>query len=360
MLRLLRDIRFIFYHVFIAVVIAGLLLVEDAFELNGKSLVEVLGEFLLDVPVFLVVTLVLSTLAHWVIGQLNRHLPWETAQFRRFILEIVTIIFLVAFFTFSSNALVTMTGWMEEELGQEDNLDFEVLATIMYFITMFMVFAYHEFRSITEDRQKLKHRARDLERENLISRYEVLRNQVNPHFLFNSLNVLSSLIYKDTKQSDEFIRRFSQVFRYVLDLTKDQLVTLKQELQFIDAYIFLQKTRHQNSLFIHRNIEAEAMAQCLPPMALQIVVENALKHNVLSKENPLNLYLLTDGTSLVVKNSFHARISRNSTGVGQRNLLERYRLLGKALPEFYLEDGHYVARLPLLNPKTHEIGHLDH
>ena len=177
-----------------------------------------------------------------------------------------------------------------------------------------------------------------------------MKNQVNPHFLFNSLNVLSTLIYKDIKIADQFIRQFSDVFRYVLELNTDELVPLKKELKFVDSYIFLQKTRYGKLLKVSKKITSDQLELMVPPMSLQVVVENALKHNVISEAAPLWIAIFTDGDSLVISNNYQLRKNGAiSTGLGQKNLLERYRLNGKRLPRFYLEDNFYYAEPPLLD-----------
>ena len=166
-----------------------------------------------------------------------------------------------------------------------------------------------------------------MERQNYLSKFEALRNQVNPHFLFNSLNVLSSLIYSDIELSDKFIRKFSEVFRYVLELNNQELVTLKREIEFINSYFFLQKIRHEEAISLSIRISSEDLDKLIPPMALQIIVENAFKHNMISNLSPLRVELYTCNHKLIIRNNYQARSdSVSSTGIGQKNLMDRYKL----------------------------------
>ena len=226
------------------------------------------------------------------------------------------------------------------------------LAAIMFFIGTVMTFAYHEFEAIFGERSVLQKKTRELEQENFISRYEALKNQVNPHFLFNSLNVLSGLIYEDVRKSDQFIRKFSEVFRYVLEHNDANLTTLSRELAFLDSYMFLQQIRYGDNVHMHLNIDADYLKWQLPPMSLQIVFENVFKHNQIGPENPVTIHISVEHAVLVVKNNYFPRKNdQRSTGIGQTNLLKRYELVNASLklPQFYLQDEHYVVELPLIS-----------
>jgi two-component system LytT family sensor kinase len=141
-----------------------------------------------------------------------------------------------------------------------------------------------------------------LKREKLKSDYRVLQNQVNPHFLFNSLNVLISEIKHNPDTAVEFTRKLSKVYRYVLQSKNYDLTNLKQELDFIESYIFLHKVRIGESLKYSVSIDDEAMHMQIPPLTLQIVVENAIKHNIANEENTLYINISSqDSTMLIVK-----------------------------------------------------------
>ena len=181
-------------------------------------------------------------------------------------------------------------------------------------------------------------------------KYEALKNQINPHFLFNSLNTLSSLIYQDTGKSDQFIKKFADVFRYVLELNQEQLVPVKREISFLDAYLFLQKFRYGEALLVEKSLSSDLLNAKIPPLSLQLVVENAIKHNVISQQQPLRICIESDQNTLVVKNNYqHRENLGESTGIGQKNLIEKYRLINMPLPEFSLNGDEYHVRLPLID-----------
>lgn len=341
---MLKDRRYWIYHLFTAATIATLLGIED--RLEGASTRAVLLEFLADTPLFFLVASGLSYLAYRVVKWLNRIMPWDRKPFDRFIAESALVVVIVL-----ASTTVTVAGYrlINDNPFNDNDFAFEINALIMFFISIYMVFVFHEFMSLSRDNHVLKLRSETLLKQNYLAKYETLKNQVNPHFLFNSLNVLSSLVYIDAKKADQFIKKFSDVFRYVLDLNQEKLVPLKQELHVLDAYLFLQKIRYGSQLNVHQNISAELLDLCVPPLTLQLAVENALKHNAISKDQVLDIWIEAKENELVIVNTYHFKNSAHqSTGIGQKNVLEKYRLLGERLPQFYLEDGHYVVRLPLL------------
>ncbi len=364
MLAFLKNRRFMLYHLLIAVIIGGLLALEDYLEVvENHTAGSLLLEFVSEVPVFFLLTLIISAITWWVIALFNQKAPWLDDPTRRFALDISSILLLVATATSLTYLFLVVTGISLNESGG-DFRESAGLTAIMFFITLFMTFAYHEFDAVFGENHSLSRKTEELERENFITRYEVLRNQVNPHFLFNSLNVLSGLIYEDVKQSDLFIRKFSEVFRYVLELGENELTTLAKELKFLDAYLFLQKMRYGENVKVSMNIPSESLNKELPPMSLQIVVENVFKHNQIGTEFPMCITLEVEAGTLVVRNSYQPKHHVDtSTGIGQNNLLKRYEVINRerhqliGLPEFYIEDTRYVVELPLIQQAYAEHTH---
>ncbi len=188
-----------------------------------------------------------------------------------------------------------------------------------------------------------------LKRFNVDAEYETLKNQVNPHFLFNSMNALSSLVHSDPDKAEAFIDEFSKIYRYVLDNKDKILVTLSEELAFVKSFLFLQHIRLGQSLSVQFNIPAEKLHWFLPPVSLQILVENALKHNVVSDEKPLNIEIYIEDEFIVVKNLLQPRNEPvTSTGVGLKNLKAKYKIISDLQPVFVLNAQHYTAKIPLL------------
>jgi LytS/YehU family sensor histidine kinase len=191
-----------------------------------------------------------------------------------------------------------------------------------------------------------------LQKENLLAKFETLREQINPHFLFNALNSLYALVDKDAKKSKEFIKEFSLMYRKVLEFNDLTVITLKKEIEFVNHYLYLQKIRFGDNLKVHVHIHSVLNNFFLPPFSLQILIENAVKHNEVSSDFPLNIEINTDleSKTLRVVNSLNTRKESvvQSTGTGLNNIIKRYQILSELTPEFIVQQKTYIAILPLL------------
>lgn len=190
-------------------------------------------------------------------------------------------------------------------------------------------------------------RVDQLTQEKLKMDYTVLQDQINPHFLFNNLSVLKSLIMYDKDSAVSFTQNFTDVYRYVLKSKDSMLVKLKDELQFIDSYISLHKERLGEGIDVQYMIEKDEAEMNIAPLTLQLLVENAIKHNVVSKETPLYIEIIADNKYIIVKNNIQLKESSYSTKTGLKNLILRYNMLeNKVLVEE--EDKYFVVKVPLL------------
>lgn len=188
-----------------------------------------------------------------------------------------------------------------------------------------------------------------LQKEKLQSQFEVLRQQVNPHFLFNSLNVLTSLIKLEPDLAEKFTEHLSKVYRYVLENKDNDLVDLKTELDFLDAYLFLLNIRFTDKIAVNIDIPQEKTDLFILPLALQLLIENAIKHNTMSKKAPLNIRIFIDENNFLnVINNLQERESYIvSTGVGLKNIEHRYVLLELPAPDFIKTEDSFIAKIPL-------------
>lgn len=195
-----------------------------------------------------------------------------------------------------------------------------------------------------------------VQKENLQSQFEVLKQQVNPHFLFNSLNVLTSLIKVDPDLAELFTERLSKVYRYVLENKEKELVSLSTELEFLKAYLFLLEIRFLKKLFIETKIDKSYHDYLILPIAIQLIIENAIKHNTFSKIQPLKIEIFVDEQQrLNIVNNLNIRETKFiSTGVGLENINRRYALVSDQKPEFIKTTEHFIAKLPLLKPEKTE------
>ncbi len=189
-----------------------------------------------------------------------------------------------------------------------------------------------------------------LKLENLSARYDALKNQVNPHFLFNSLNSLSALVYEDQRKAVEFIQKLSQVYRYVLEKRDCELVSLEEELIFLNNYLFLQKIRFGDNL--HIEIRKDVESGWLPPLAIQMLVENAIKHNVICEEKPLAIRIDVWAEQIQVSNTIQEKLEKDSTGIGLSNLKARYEYLSEQKVKVETRDNRFWVSIPLLKVST--------
>ncbi len=194
-------------------------------------------------------------------------------------------------------------------------------------------------------------RAEILERENLNMRFEMLKKQLDPHFLFNSLNILSSLIRKDQKRSQEFIDAFAFVYRYTLDVIDKPVIKLAEEIEFAEAYLFLQKLRFEDGFQFDIAVNEAHRALLIPPLALQILLENAFKHNTASRKKPLRICIesLNGADALLVKNNIQPKSRlKKEHGIGLENLRNRYELVSERGPAVEITANQYNVTLPLI------------
>lgn len=188
-----------------------------------------------------------------------------------------------------------------------------------------------------------------LKKQNAEARFEALKNQISPHFLFNSFNVLSSLVYKDADTASKFIEQLSGVYRYLLNNQESRVVKLREELSFIDSYIFLLKIRFKNNLIIINSIDESLNDSYIAPVTLQLLIENAIKHNVVSRAEPLTIKLYNDTTHIIVENNIQLKeVKENSTNIGLKNLKERYNYLSGKDTLSVLSNGFFAVKIPLI------------
>lgn len=193
--------------------------------------------------------------------------------------------------------------------------------------------------------------AERLKAEMMTYKYESLRSQINPHFLFNSFNVLSELVYEDQKLAVQFIGKLSNVYRYVLDSRNVELVTLKEELDFAKTFVFLMEIRFGSSLKVEFDIEPKH-DEVVVPMSLQLLIENAVKHNEVGKSNPLLVTLSRVGDMMEISNVIKSKVSgEDSKGIGLENIQSRYAYFTE-IPVEIIQNDKFIVRIPILTKGT--------
>ena len=191
-------------------------------------------------------------------------------------------------------------------------------------------------------------RAQSLEKANLEARYETLRNQVNPHFLFNSLNTLLMMV-GDNQAASKYVESLSDFMRYMLNTRDKEAVLLRDELKIARQYVFIQQSRFGGKLSVSFEVPESCFHYAIPPLSLQMIIENAIKHNVISKDNPLVVKIFVeDNEYLVIENNISPKIEKEpSTGVGLENVRNRYLYLTGKVVIVKNENGAFIVKLPL-------------
>jgi tetratricopeptide (TPR) repeat protein len=208
----------------------------------------------------------------------------------------------------------------------------------------------HQKSEIEKINAELDRYNKEVVRENIIAKYEILKGKTNPHFLFNSLTSLSALVIRDKSSALQFIEHFSELYRMILEMGENRLITLKQEMKLVRNYLYLEKARFRDNLNIEINVNDSLKGLLLPSFAIQICVENSLKHNTVSEAQKLTISIYTEGNSVVIRNNLQLKSTGViSTSTGQKNIIERYRLISDLVPVFNKSETEYLVKLPLLN-----------
>ena len=222
------------------------------------------------------------------------------------------------------------------------------MAIVNIFLTLLIegIYRYNNWRENQKETETIK---KAFTQSQLLG----LKSQVNPHFLFNSLNTLSSLISEDEKEAEQFLNEMSKVYRYMLRGDDEQLVPLQTELKFIQSYIHLLEKRFGQSLQVQLDIEEEDLDKLIPPLSLQVLIENAFNQNVMSKTDPLLITICSNGKEVLVRNNRKPKMISNDMDIesGLDNLVTKYRLLNGISVTIKDEEKHRNIFLPLIENK---------
>lgn len=209
----------------------------------------------------------------------------------------------------------------------------------------------------TKQKKRMEHKMNELQKEVMTSKYRSLKNQISPHFLFNSLNTLTSLMYEDRDLASDFVTRLASSYRYILDNKEEDVATLEKELGFLDSFIFMMNVRHKDAISIRTDIGVDTAKYSIPTLSLQMLVENAMKHNFFSKEKPMEIKVYTVGKiALVVENTLRKRdLKKESTQLGIKNIQKRYAFYTNQEMAIESDAECFRVTLPLLSVTA--LGH---
>ena len=308
----------------------------EGFKSLGTILYVLLYSYSIGIP-----SIALITIAG---KKLDRHYPWLKNPFKKLVLTIVMEIVIVLFVL-----LMVQIAFLLIKKNDINDLFSQLSVGFIWAvsITIVGIAVANGFLFFKNWRQSALNEE-ILKREKLAIEYEALRNQVNPHFLFNSLTALTTLVHEDADKAETFIRRFSDVYRYVLENRNQEVVSLGNELHLIGNMAYLYQYRHGNNLKIELDLDPSDEKKILP-MALQMLLENALKHNIISEEKPLNVRIFEEGDYVVVWNNLQVKNNiADSNNVGLGNIRLRYSYLSEKPVTIEKTDHYFQVRIPIL------------
>lgn len=292
-----------------------------------------------------VVKLTLLTSLMWIVlwkgnsyiaDYLSEKISWIRFPMKRFLVGFVATVA----FTIFSIFLISLAF-------NKYNTDLNTTYTISVVITLIISLFMHGRNFLINWKEKTLEADR-YHRETLAAKYDTLKNQVNPHFLFNSLNALTNLVYEDKEKAVQFVRQLAVVYRYVLDAKDKEVATLADELLFLKSYLFLQQIRFGNKLRVTFDIKDDSLF--VAPLALQMLIENAIKHNIVSEADPLTISVNQERGMIVVRNNLQLKtsIGSTSTGVGLENISRRYESLGQGRVQVTNDGQFFTVGIPVL------------
>ena len=281
-------------------------------------------------------------------GILNEQFPWRNDPRKRFMVQALSNI---GFSVIAVAVASLVAGLLSMGSGFTQFADLVVTLVVVAAVTLIVVLGDLSTYLLTNWRTSLA-QAEKFQKESVESQLQMLKAQVNPHFLFNSLNTLSSLIYQDQDTAADFLRQLSRVYRYVLESRNKEVILLKEEMAVMDAYIFLLEMRFARNLKFDLQINEGSKEYLIAPMTLQMLVENAIKHNVVSAKRPLEVRIANQGNDVLeVSNNLQKKeIMETSTGMGLRNIRGRYAHLTNKTVEVAETAERFSVTIPLISP----------
>jgi hypothetical protein len=316
----------------VGLIIAGIYLISTGNTDTAASVKALLQGILMTAGIWLGCTAIVTLL--W------KKYPWELKPLKHLFIEIPAITIYTVLF---SGALYFLG---EKYLGFRESPNIVMDAFITLVIT-FLITAINESVFFYRQWKYNFSKSIRLEKDNLEAKYEALRAQINPHFLFNSLNSLTSMV-EDNKPVVDYIQNLSVLLRYMMKSGENELVLLSEELEILRSYISLHMTRFNGSLKIKVDIPDSLNNRTVPPLVLQMLVENCMKHNIISREKPLRILITADNESITVQNNLQRKTGVTSTGQGLNNIIGRYAFFTTAKIEVTENDEIFMVKIPLL------------
>ena len=318
---------------FISLLFAFLLIPVETINADSILLAGVIGNLIVTVLIWIGCRLIVHVLWY--------KFPWEKSPIKHLLIEIILIPIWAIFIMELSYRVYGRMFPVQDIAAHINGLVIGLLVTL--FITSLHEGVYFYLQWKQHFALSVK-----LEKDNLEARYETLKAQLNPHFLFNSLNTLITFVEENPKAT-EYIQNLSDFMRYVLKSREKELTMLSEELEVCKKYLFLQQSRFGNNLTSEITVNENSLKLYVPPLSVQMLIDNAIKHNVVSKEKPLNILIgLENENYLYVTNNLQIKTSEAKNGLGLRNISERYNYLSKSQVVIAENESEFKVILPLL------------
>jgi len=289
----------------------------------------------------------------FIVWQGNRYLFFTLRAyfdwFNKPLKKIITLLLAITFYTVPISG-VLLVGWYQ--IFAKGNIEWNVVVTSTLIIMICVIFITHVYETVflVKDTESEMLKSEQLERARVEAELEALKNQIDPHFIFNSLNTLSYLIEERPAKAKKFNDNLAEVYRYILQNKARELVLLRDEMEFLKSYFLLLKIRFEKAVQLEVNIPEQSLDQFLiPPISLQILAENAIKHNEFSDNQPLLIKIEQKDDHLQITNSIKKKTLRKpSSKIGLQNLAERYKLTTGKDIEIKQEENEFIVKLPVL------------
>jgi sensor histidine kinase YesM len=269
--------------------------------------------------------------------------PWETMPSKHIIIEVLLIFLLLTlYFYFIASVFSYFNKSSIQVELQTRTAEIVITALITALITTIheAVFFYRQWKLNFS-------KSISLEKDNLEARYNALKAQVNPHFLFNSLNSLITLLEGNPK-AEEYVQSLSEYLRYVLVSNDKAEVTLEEEMENLEKFFLLQKLRFDENLMVEINVHPDTFNHKIPPLALQMLVDNCIKHNIISSNHPLKIEIFDQNNNITVRNNKQLKATGESTGQGLKNIEGRFRFIGGESIKIESDQKQFSVTLPLI------------
>jgi two-component system LytT family sensor kinase len=313
----------------------------------------VIGDKLFEFPVptgFLFLSLLVVILVIWELNRLVESRQYKLYEVTARKIHPLIILFLLSQLNAIIGALLGLAAvYLALVRGLTWSMEhFKLVIAFAFRVNLFLncVNAIYFFLQKSKNAEV---RAEQFKKDSIEARFEALRSQINPHFLFNCLNALSNLVYKDADTSARFIAQLSNVYRYLLYSQERKIVSLQEELEFIDSYLYLLKIRFGENIFISKHIATDAEKFHIAPATLQMLIENAIKHNVVSGKLPLKISITSYNGSITVSNNLQEKhVKDPSAYIGLKNIMKRYEFLSSKPVEIMKTENEFIVKVPLV------------